>query len=117
HARLRPAAGPGHRAARDGGRPPDARAAHIARAPRHARARGLIDLPFDPTFAVGAFRVSWHSFFSLVGMLAGSWVSLRCARYLVRDDRVCPVAMAVGGGGLVGAGGADGAAGWPRRSS
>ena len=28
-------------------------------------------------------------------MLAGSWVSFRCARYLVRDDRVYPFAMAV----------------------
>ena len=50
-------------------------------------------------------------------MLAGSWVSLRCARYLVRDDRVYPFAMAVVVGGLVGARVAHVADNWPLYSS
>ena len=50
-------------------------------------------------------------------MLAGSWVSFRCARYLVRDDRVYPFAMAVVVGGLVGARVAHVADNWPLYSS
>ena len=57
--------------------------------------------------------MSWHSLFALVGMLAGSWVSFRCARYLVRDDRVFPFAIAVVVGGLVGARIAHVADNWP----
>ena len=63
----------------------------------------LIDLPFDPNLVIGSFRTSWHSLFSLVGMLLGSAVSLRLARFLVRDDRVYPFAIAVVIGGLAGA--------------
>lgn len=47
--------------------------------------------------------MSWHSLFSLVGMIAGSVLSLRLARYLVKDDRVYPFAIAVVISGLVGA--------------
>jgi phosphatidylglycerol:prolipoprotein diacylglycerol transferase len=36
-------------------------------------------------------------------MIAGSTVSFRCARYLVKDDRVYPFAIAVVIGGIVGA--------------
>jgi len=36
-------------------------------------------------------------------MLAGAFVSIRCARYLVRDERIYPFAIAVVVGGLVGA--------------
>lgn len=36
-------------------------------------------------------------------MLAGGFVSIRCARYLVRDERVYPFAIAVVIGGLIGA--------------
>ena len=36
-------------------------------------------------------------------MIAGSIVSFRCARYLVKDDRVYPFAIAVVLGGLIGA--------------
>jgi phosphatidylglycerol---prolipoprotein diacylglyceryl transferase len=46
---------------------------------------------------------AWHSIFSLVGMIAGSIVSFRCARYLVKDDRIYPFAIAVVLGGLLGA--------------
>src|SRR5438270_707844 len=99
--RFRSAAGPGHRRPRPRRVGPDARATRPARASRRAPPSGLIDLPFDPNLALGAFRISWHSFFALVGMLAGSWVSFRCARYLVRDDRVFPFAIAVVVGGLV----------------
>jgi phosphatidylglycerol:prolipoprotein diacylglycerol transferase len=41
--------------------------------------------------------------FALIGMLVGSFVSIRCARYLVRDERVYPFAIAVVIGGLIGA--------------
>jgi phosphatidylglycerol---prolipoprotein diacylglyceryl transferase len=36
-------------------------------------------------------------------MLVGTFVSIRCARYLVRDERIYPFAIAVVIGGLVGA--------------
>jgi phosphatidylglycerol:prolipoprotein diacylglycerol transferase len=36
-------------------------------------------------------------------MLAGAYVSIRCARYLVRDERIYPFAIAVVIGGLLGA--------------
>ena len=62
-----------------------------------------MDLPFDPTFALGPLRVSWHSFWSLVGMGAGSWLSFRLARPMVRDDRIYPFALAVVVGGLIAA--------------
>ncbi len=52
---------------------------------------------------IGSFRVAWHSIFAFVGMLAGAFVSIRCARYLVRDERIYPFAIAVVIGGLVGA--------------
>lgn len=47
--------------------------------------------------------MSWHSLFSLIGMILGSFLSLRLARYLVKDDRVYPFAIAVVLSGLVGA--------------
>jgi len=47
--------------------------------------------------------VAWHSVFAFLGMLAGAFVSIRCARYLVRDERIYPFAIAVVIGGLVGA--------------
>lgn len=52
---------------------------------------------------IGSFRVAWHSVFAFVGMLVGGFVSIRCARYLVRDERVYPFAIAVVLGGLCGA--------------
>jgi phosphatidylglycerol---prolipoprotein diacylglyceryl transferase len=75
---------------------------------RHGRTarsehRRLIQIPFDPDIVIGAFRLSWHSFFGLVGMLVGSAVSFRMARYLVKDQRVYPFAIAVIVGGLVAA--------------
>ena len=54
-----------------------------------------MDLPFDPTFAVGPFRIAWHSFWALVGMGIGSWLSFRLARPIVRDERIYPFAIAV----------------------
>ncbi len=62
-----------------------------------------MDLPFDPTFALGPFRIAWHSFWALVGMGLGSWLSFRLARPLVRDERIYPYAIAVIIGGLVAA--------------
>jgi phosphatidylglycerol:prolipoprotein diacylglycerol transferase len=52
---------------------------------------------------IGSSRVAWHSIFAFVGMLVGAFVSIRCARYLVRDERVYPFAIAVIIGGLIGA--------------
>jgi phosphatidylglycerol:prolipoprotein diacylglycerol transferase len=52
---------------------------------------------------IGSFRVAWHSVFAFLGMLAGAFVSIRCARYLVRDERIYPFAIAVVVGGLIGA--------------
>jgi phosphatidylglycerol---prolipoprotein diacylglyceryl transferase len=52
---------------------------------------------------IGSSRIAWHSIFSFLGMLCGSFVSIRCARYLVRDERIYPFAIAVVIGGLVGA--------------
>ncbi len=52
---------------------------------------------------IGSFRIAWHSVFAFIGMLAGAAVSIRCARYLVRDERIYPFAIAVVIGGLVGA--------------
>jgi phosphatidylglycerol:prolipoprotein diacylglycerol transferase len=62
-----------------------------------------MDLPFDPAFTIGPVRVAWHSFWALVGMGAGSWLSFRLARTLVKDERIYPFAIAVVVGGLVAA--------------
>lgn len=63
----------------------------------------MIEIPFDPSFTLGPVRVAWHSWFAYVGLLAGAYVSFRCARYVVRDDRIYPFAFAVIAGGLIGA--------------
>ncbi|MDE3113116.1 MAG: prolipoprotein diacylglyceryl transferase [Chloroflexota bacterium] len=60
-------------------------------------------LPFSPDLVVGAARVSWHSIFSFVGALVALVISVRLARYLVRDDRVYAFAIAVLVGGLISA--------------
>ena len=62
-----------------------------------------MDLPFDPTLAIGPVRIAWHSLWSLVGMIAGSWLSVRLARSLVKDERIWPFAIAVFVGGLLAA--------------
>ena len=62
-----------------------------------------MDIPFDPTLTLGPFRIAWHSFWALLGMGIGSWLSIRLARRLVRDERIYPFAIAVVGGGLVAA--------------
>ena len=62
-----------------------------------------MDLPFDPTMTLGPIRIAWHSFFSLVAMGAGSAVSFRLARSLVKDERIYPFAISVVIGGLVAA--------------
>jgi phosphatidylglycerol:prolipoprotein diacylglycerol transferase len=62
-----------------------------------------VDLPFDPTLTVGPFRIAWHSFWSLVAMGVGSWMSFRLARWLVKDERIYPFAIAVVIGGIVAA--------------
>ena len=72
-----------------------------------------MDLPFDPTLALGPVRVAWHSLWSLVGMGAGSWLSFRLARRLVQDERIYPFAISVVIGGLVGARAGHIADNWP----
>jgi phosphatidylglycerol:prolipoprotein diacylglycerol transferase len=62
-----------------------------------------VDLPFDPTLTLGPLRIAWHSFWALVGMGIGSWLSFRLARPIVRDERIYPFAIAVVIGGLIGA--------------
>jgi phosphatidylglycerol:prolipoprotein diacylglycerol transferase len=62
-----------------------------------------LELPFDPTLALGPFRIAWHSVLALVGMGVGSWLSIRLARRLVKDERIYPFAIAVVIGGLVAA--------------
>jgi phosphatidylglycerol:prolipoprotein diacylglycerol transferase len=62
-----------------------------------------VDLPFDPTMTLGPIRIAWHSFWSLVAMGAGSALSFRLARSLVKDERIYPFAIAVVIGGLVAA--------------
>lgn len=74
----------------------------------------MIEIPFDPGFSLGPVRVAWHSFFSYLGLLAGAWLSFRCARYLVKDDRMYPFAIAVVVGGLVGARAMHLLDSWPR---
>lgn len=74
----------------------------------------MIELPFDPSLSLGPLRVSWHSLFSYVGLLAGAWLSFGCARYLVRDQRIYPFAIAVVVGGLIGARAMHLLDSWPR---
>ena len=76
-----------------------------------------MELPFDPTLTVGPFRIAWHSFFALVGMGVGSWLSFRLARPIVRDDRIWPFAIAVVIGGLIGARAGHIADNWPYYSA
>ncbi len=63
----------------------------------------MIEIPFDPNFAIGSTVVSWHSFLGFVAMVVGSAVSIRLSRYLVQDQRVYLFAFAVVAGGLAGA--------------
>ena len=74
----------------------------------------MIEIPFDPSLVLGSLRVSWHSLFSYVGLLAGAWLSFRCARYLVKDQRIYLFAIAVVVGGLVGARALHLVDSWPR---
>ena len=74
----------------------------------------MIEVPFDPDLVIGQVRIAWHSIFAFVGMAVGGTLSLRLARYLVRDDRIYPFAIAVIAGGLVGARAAHVIDNWPR---
>jgi phosphatidylglycerol---prolipoprotein diacylglyceryl transferase len=76
-----------------------------------------VDLPFDPTLTLGPLRIAWHSLWSLVGMGAGSWLSFRLARRLVKDERIYPFAISVVIGGLIGARTGHIADNWPYYSA
>ena len=76
-----------------------------------------MDLPFDPTLTIGPLRIAWHSLWSLVGMGAGSWLSFRLARRLVKDERIYPFAISVVIGGLIGARTGHIADNWPYYSA
>jgi phosphatidylglycerol:prolipoprotein diacylglycerol transferase len=76
-----------------------------------------VDLPFDPTLTLGPLRIAWHSLWSLVGMGAGSWMSFRLARRLVKDERIYPFAISVVIGGLIGARTGHIADNWPYYSA
>lgn len=72
-----------------------------------------MDIPFSPDLVVGSVRVAWHSIFAFVGSLLAAAISVRLSRYLVRDDRVYPYAIAVLLGGLVTAHLGNMADNWP----
>ena len=74
----------------------------------------MIEIPFAPELVLGPLRVAWHSLFAFLGLLAGSQVAFRCARYLVRDGRVYAFAASVVLGGLVSARIAHLWDNWPR---
>lgn len=63
----------------------------------------MIDIPFAPDVVLGPLRVAWHSLFAFLGLLVGSQISFRCARYFVRDGRLYAFAAAVVFGGLLSA--------------
>jgi phosphatidylglycerol:prolipoprotein diacylglycerol transferase len=48
-------------------------------------------------------RIAWHSLFAFVALLVGSFISIRLARYLVKDQRVYAFSIAVIVGGLIAA--------------
>ena len=48
-------------------------------------------------------RIAWHSLFAFVALLIGSFLSIRLACYLIRDQRVYAFSIAVIVGGLIGA--------------
>ena len=48
----------------------------------------MIAIPWDPDLVVGALRISWHSLFAFVALLAGSFLSIRLSRWIVKDERV-----------------------------
>jgi phosphatidylglycerol:prolipoprotein diacylglycerol transferase len=63
----------------------------------------VITIPWDPDLVLGSFRISWHSLFAFVAMVTGSLLSIRLSRWIVKDQRVYPFAIAVIVGGLVAA--------------
>ena len=63
----------------------------------------MIVIPWDPDLVIGSFRIAWHSLFAFVALVTGSMVSIRLSRYLIKDQRVYPYAIAVIVGGLVAA--------------
>jgi len=63
----------------------------------------VITIPWDPDLVIGSLRISWHSLFAFVAMVVGSLLSIRLSRWIVKDDRVYPFALAVIAGGLIGA--------------
>ena len=63
----------------------------------------MITIPWDPDLVIGTFRISWHSLFAFVALVVGSLLSIRLSRWIVKDDRVYPFALAVIAGGLIGA--------------
>lgn len=63
-----------------------------------------IDIPFDPNITiVGPLRLAWHGVFSVVGIIAGVWLSLRLIRPRISDDNAYSIATWGVVGGLVGA--------------
>jgi phosphatidylglycerol:prolipoprotein diacylglycerol transferase len=73
-----------------------------ARPTRRGRA-SLITIPWDPDLVIGSVHLAWHSIFAFVALLIGSFLSIRLARYLIRDQRVYAFSIAVIVGGLIGA--------------
>ncbi len=65
----------------------------------------MIPISIDPTmFSIGPLTITWHGFFSAVGLAIGLWFTARLVRGTgITDDDVYSVAMAAVPGGIVGA--------------
>ena len=65
----------------------------------------MIEINIDPNmFALGPLLITWHGFFSAVGLAAGLWLTAKlCQGTSVTADDVYTVAMAAVPGGIVGA--------------
>ena len=64
-----------------------------------------VAIPWDPDLLeIGSFRFTWHSLFSVLGILAGIWVSRRLGRRTtISDDQVITLALWAVGGGILAA--------------
>ena len=65
----------------------------------------MIPINIDPTmFSLGPLIITWHGFFSAVGLAVGLWLTARLVQgTAITDDDVYTVAMAAVPGGIVGA--------------
>ncbi len=63
-----------------------------------------IDINIDPDIFGGGFTLTWHGFFTAVGIALGVWLSLRIARRIsLSEDDVMNIALVAVPSGIVGA--------------